>query len=249
VVYVLFGHADRFLLGALRNAEQVPYVYPGAKALFLLHPEVNQTMVAELRSRHALIEVLTLDQQTRFGIRDMPFHAWRSWRYLAPDVRDDWDMMLFRDVDSRLSMRERAAVEEWLQSPHLGFHVMRDHSHHPWPILAGTFGMRKAAYRALPWNFTRLLQTYRDYDKPYFFDQAMLGRVVWPQIRNQTRVHDAIYCMNTELRGAITTGFPTKREWDNTIVGNQVHGNDEPVTRPGEVAPYECRRYPSWTMG
>lgn len=248
VSYILFGDDDRFIVGALRNAEQVPVVYPGARSLFIVHPDVSQTVLAALRSRHALIETINLHRQRQWGLEDMPTHAWRSWRYLALDLVSDWDYMLFRDADSRLSMRERAAVDEWL-SGHLGFHVMRDHSHHPWPILAGTFGARREAYRQLPFNMTSLLRRYGEYESPYFFDQKLLASIVWPVIRNQTRVHDSIFCANSDLRGAITTGFPTKREYDKTIVGNQVRPNDEPTTLPGETSPLACRRFPDWTMG
>ena len=45
-------------------------------------------------------------------------------------------MVLFRDLDSRPSQREKAAVEQWLRSKH-AFHVMRDHPGHDMAMLAG----------------------------------------------------------------------------------------------------------------
>ena len=45
-----------------------------------------------------------------------------------------------RDLDSRLSFREKMAVDEWVESG-LRFHVMRDHpSHSMWPMSGGMWG-------------------------------------------------------------------------------------------------------------
>ena len=47
------------------------------------------------------------------------------WRFAAIDDHDV-EVMLSRDTDSRLTLREKAAVDDWLSSGKL-FHVMRDH--------------------------------------------------------------------------------------------------------------------------
>ena len=51
------------------------------------------------------------------------------------------DTVLVRDLDSNISPREVAAVQEFLQSPK-EFHIMRDHPHHGTPILAGMWGIK-----------------------------------------------------------------------------------------------------------
>ena len=50
-------------------------------------------------------------------------------------------MYLCRDLDSRFSKREAAAVGEWLQSS-AAIHVMRDHPQHGAPLLGGLWGAR-----------------------------------------------------------------------------------------------------------
>ena len=57
----------------------------------------------------------------------------RAWRFLAlgdPTV----DLMLSRDLDSALSVRERVAVKEWEMSNY-SIHVLRDHYDHNIKIL------------------------------------------------------------------------------------------------------------------
>ena len=53
------------------------------------------------------------------------------------------DRYLVRDTDSRLSARERFAVEQWVQSG-TALHTMRDHpKHRPMPIMGGCWGGRR----------------------------------------------------------------------------------------------------------
>lgn len=63
-----------------------------------------------------------------------------------------------RDVDSRLSARDRMAVEEWIQSGE-PFHVLRDHpAHCGWPINAGMWGGVKGALGVCDVSHTLLLE-------------------------------------------------------------------------------------------
>ena len=58
-----------------------------------------------------------------------------------PLVDPQVSVMVSRDLDSRLTAREQAAVEDWLETG-LTFHVMRDNPQHDTDILAGMWGAR-----------------------------------------------------------------------------------------------------------
>jgi len=63
-----------------------------------------------------------------------------TWRFLPlgdPMV----DIFISRDLDSRVSSRERKAVEEWEHS-NLSLHTMRDHPYHGVPFLGGMWGAK-----------------------------------------------------------------------------------------------------------
>ena len=62
------------------------------------------------------------------------------WRFI-PVLDPMVDLMVSRDLDSRLTAREQAAVEEWLTTG-LAFHVMRDNPQHGTEILGGMWGAR-----------------------------------------------------------------------------------------------------------
>ena len=72
-------------------------------------------------------------------------HSSDMWRF-DPLFEEDVEIVIVRDVDSQISMREKVAVDEWLKSGKK-FHIMRDHKYHgrkylPGRILSGMFGVR-----------------------------------------------------------------------------------------------------------
>ena len=69
---------------------------------------------------------------------DLPSVFGMLWRFI-PVLDPSVSVMVSRDLDSRITYREQAAVEEWLESG-LAFHVMRDNPHHDTEILGGMWG-------------------------------------------------------------------------------------------------------------
>lgn len=59
------------------------------------------------------------------------------WRFLP---KEGVERFISRDADSRLLIREKLAVDEWIESGK-SLHIMRDHPHHGLPIYAGLFGL------------------------------------------------------------------------------------------------------------
>ena len=62
---------------------------------------------------------------------------WRFFPTLDPNV----DLIMSRDLDSRFTAREAAAVREWLAS-NKTLHAMRDHPYHGVPIMGGGWGSK-----------------------------------------------------------------------------------------------------------
>jgi hypothetical protein len=62
------------------------------------------------------------------------------WRFIPAFMEKDI-IMIVRDTDSRLNMREKLAVDEWLNTES-DFHIMRDHIWHGTRILGGMWGVR-----------------------------------------------------------------------------------------------------------
>jgi hypothetical protein len=109
------------------------------------------------------------------------------WRFFAAD---SYDIVICRDTDSRLNLRERVAVDEWLSSDK-DFHIMRDHPYHNTEILGGTWGCRNGILRGVE----EAIQDYNkgSFDNQYQVDQNFLREVVYPLVKDESIVHDEFF--------------------------------------------------------
>lgn len=175
VSYCLFGNNKKYLIGALRNAQLVAKFYPGFEAWFYVHKESVPQYI---------IDSLKLFDHVRIIIKDLNLTDSRPlmWRYEAIDD-PEVEIMLSRDVDSRIYKREKLAVIEWLESGKL-FHIMRDHPYHSYVILAGMFGTRKLP--GLP-TWKPLIDQIPMIGSDY--DQFFLSNIIYPRICNNAIIH------------------------------------------------------------
>ncbi len=132
--FSLYGSAPLYLDGALRNARLASTLYPGWDVRFYISQEIDESLAQKLEALGA--EVV---RKQRLGVVDGMF-----WRFL-PVSEPEWDAVVVRDVDSRVTHREAAAVEEWLESGK-SLHIMRDHPCHRVVIMAGMWGCRGGAF-------------------------------------------------------------------------------------------------------
>ena len=157
-------------------------------------------------------------------------------RYL-PLLDPSVDVMVSRDLDSRPTTREQAAVEEWLNTG-LAFHVMRDHPRHGAVILAGMWGARlDLGHRQIfQVAMKKMLEDLRLRDQHWYkgLDQALLRSRIWPLVEDQTCVHDSYLCRAYQSQN--WRPFPTEREagsWNFV-------GSVGPMEL-NETCPTECR--------
>ena len=102
------------------------------------------------------------------------------WRFESIDD-PEVEIMLSRDTDSRFLLREKLAVNEWLNSTNL-FHIMRDHPHHNFVILGGMFGSKKIPQ--LP-SWSNVMKNFiQEGDRNY--DQNFLRDYIYPIIKNNS---------------------------------------------------------------
>ena len=113
-----------------------------------------------------------------------------------------------RDLDSPITVREQAAVNEWLSS-NRSFHVMRDHPHHGRSIMGGMWGYRPLRNVALSRLFLSKLRN-ATLMKSYtgVADQDFLHEEVWPLVKHDLLAHDSYHC---EMFGTKALPFPTQR--------------------------------------
>jgi hypothetical protein len=178
ISYSLYGSRARYLIGAVKNAQLAQRFFPG----FIVRFYVGNSVPTWVRQTLALfpnVELIDTDAPED----DLA----RMWRFLAiadPDV----DVVLSRDCDARLSLREAEAHQEFLDSGK-AFHIIRDHPYgHNYPISAGMFACRTKDMNFFmdEWKVTKLVPAYTQ-------DQVFLSGVIYPRIKDNLFVHDEYY--------------------------------------------------------
>lgn len=180
ISFSLWGAELKYTKGAIKNAELALTIYPEWRCWFYIHEEsVPKEIIDELKQFPnvdiIIMKDLVLAMSTRFISIDEP----------------SVEVMISRDCDSQLGERERAAVDEWLQSDK-ALHVMRDHPCHGkyngHRILGGMFGMKKVGYwQGWKKEFIKYINRHGEWG----LDQTILQEVVYPLFdkHNDIMVH------------------------------------------------------------
>tara|TARA_R110000744_G_scaffold18499_9_gene49669 strand:- start:3571 stop:4227 length:657 start_codon:yes stop_codon:yes gene_type:complete len=177
ITFCLWGTDFKYLKGAVRNAELAKTIYPEWICRFYVGTSVPFSFIHQLES----MENVEVVEKNEFG-------DWRGmyWRFEAasdPDV----EAMISRDTDSRLNAREKAAVDEWLASDK-GFHIMRDHPWHKYPVLGGMWGVKSGV---IP-NMRELISNFAQEDK-YGTDYKFFAEMIIPRLKNNIMTHDEFF--------------------------------------------------------
>ena len=223
ISFGLYGSVKKYTEGALRNADLALDVYPGWKVYYYIDSSsVPADIVNKLKAKPNVV----VRESSDFG---NPFS-----RFLIADD-PEVDRFIVRDVDSRLNLREKAAVEEWIQTD-FSVHDMRDHPYHSYVMMAGMWGAKKGFLNGH--KMEDLIATY-GVQGTYGHDQNFLEYLVVNHIgwRN-VLVHDSYRCKDF-LNGF---SFPTPRE-GTQFVGQIVDfGSDGTEVYLQEATSEPCER-------
>lgn len=181
VSFSLYGNSPLYLQGALRNVRLIRSIYPGWTARVYASDEIPEALVSEMQFSGA--EVV---RKQRTSLIDGMF-----WRFL-PAGEADVDAMVVRDVDSRVTSREFAAVNEWIESGKT-LHILRDHPFHKVVMLGGMWGCRWGAVA----DIQSLIERWKLWAKKGQ-DQDFLRDAIYPRFRNDCFVHSELYAYGGE---------------------------------------------------
>jgi len=207
ISYSLWGDNELYNIGMVKNAEQVPEIYPDWQMIVYYDNSVPTETLNILENLN--VKLVNVDGHTH-GM---------FWRFFASDLVD-CEYAIFRDGDSRLSTREKMAVDEWIESGKT-IHVMRDHPAHQIPygnnglgILGGMWGIKG--------NTIPMKDSIENFSKNktmgYGIDQTFL-KTIYNVFENDRCTHDDFFEKKP---------FPIKRE-NGRFVGERMNVNDEPL--------------------
>lgn len=176
ISFSLFGSAEKYNRGAVENAKLAAQIYPdGWTCRFYCDDRVTVTR-----------ELLDLGCEVILMPRARANAEAMCWRFL-PAAEASIERVIVRDADSRLNVREAAAVAEWIKSGQ-PFHVMRDHEHHRcfavfgglWGCVGGVLPEMAAWIRDWPEWHDRL------------DDMLLLQAHAWPVMHNRVCHHASV---------------------------------------------------------
>jgi len=188
--------------------------YPGWKMVVFYDETVPVNIVNKLNE----LDVITINA-TSFDVYGM------FWRFFA-NQESDCEYVVFRDTDSRISEREKMAVDEWIKSGK-SIHIMRDHPAHKIPtgtnqmaILGGMWGLKS---KVLPIT-EMILKFQKSKEHQYGNDQSFL-KMVYNALENDKLTHDEFF---------EKIPFPIKRE-NGRFIGERIDENDNPLTNDHKI--------------
>jgi len=203
--FSLWGDNPTYNIGAIKNAELAKEFYPDFECWFYIHqetvPEYTIKKLQEFDNTKIIFKIGDLNK-----IKPM------MWRFESIDDLEV-EIMMSRDTDSRFLLREKLAVDEWLNSKTL-FHIMRDHPHHNFAILGGMFGTKKIPQ--LP-SWSNVMKNFiQEGDRNY--DQNFLRDYIYPIIKNNSTIHASFHKMEPHAKN-----FPINYRRELYFVGEYVY--------------------------
>ncbi len=207
ISYSLWGDNLIYNIGAIRNVEIASIFYPDFECWFYVHKESVPEIIIERLSKFNNTKIIFKEGD----LNNSKPMMWRFEAILDPEV----EIMLSRDTDSRFLVREKLAVEEWLNSK-FSFHIMRDHPYHTTEILGGMFGTKKNP--KIDWE-THIKNCQQIGARDY--DQYFLKEIIYPLIEDDCLIHASFW-----KKEDFCQPFPIGFENDYKFVGGHVYPNE-----------------------
>ncbi|MDP8169715.1 hypothetical protein QJU96_00200 [Pasteurella skyensis] len=178
ISYSLFGDSPRYCECAVLNTQLAKQIYPEWTCRFYVDDTVPSMVIQRLKA---------LDAQVFFVDNDKSKNNGLFWRFLVmsdPNV----DCFIIRDADSLLSYKEKAAVDDWLQSGKW-FHIMRDGIEHSELILAGMWGGYTGVFPHIQEMIQNRLESLQIRGRTV--DQVFLREMIYPTVAQSVLIHDS----------------------------------------------------------
>jgi hypothetical protein len=210
ISFCVWGNNPKYCIGAIKNAILAKQIYPDWICRYHCDKSVPKDIIEKLKNLDN-VEILMFE-----NCNNWKFTTSRLFSLDDPNI----EYIIFRDTDSRLSYREKAAVDEWILSGKSA-HIMKDHPWHgSFPILAGMFGLKCGIVK----NIADKLNNFQ-INEQYHYDQIFINNEIYPFIKNDCVIHDEIFEKKP---------FPTKRV-NYEFVGEVFDENENTVHEHTEV--------------
>ena len=131
ISFSLYGDNPIYTIGCIKNAILKETLFPEWEMWVYYNNTVPEDILFKLKELNVNL-INTNEFNGFFG---------SLWRF-RPMNNKNVEFFISRDCDSRLSERDKVAVDEWIDSGK-SFHILREHPiGHYWPMNAGMWGAK-----------------------------------------------------------------------------------------------------------
>jgi hypothetical protein len=131
ISFSLYGDDSKYTIGMLCNVEIAKKLFEDWICRIYYGDSVPKQIIEQL-SEYDNVEIIRMKEDGK--------NSYMMWRFLPIDD-DDVEIMLSRDADSRLSIREKVCVDIFENSDY-GFHSIQDNTNHD-DVMGGMWGIKK----------------------------------------------------------------------------------------------------------
>jgi hypothetical protein len=233
ISFSLYGNDTRYTIGAIKNAVLASRYFPfddGFVLRFYVGESVSEAITTTLE-RFKGVQIVRMQERED--------HSAKLWRYRAFSD-PQFEVVICRDSDARLSYRDRIAHEDWVNSG-LDYHIIKDHPiGHNYLISAGMFAGKTADLR----DMVMLIES--EYRQDYYtVDQDFLAGVIYPKVKDSVLIHDPYF--NTPIEGAsIRTTIAFDAPTPRSHIGAALDADDKfffDIDRKAQNEYCRCERY------
>jgi hypothetical protein len=179
--FSLYGNKKIYNFGCIENAKLHKTFFTDWEMRVYYNSSVPEETIKELKSLD--VNLIKMEDETNYFCS--------LWRFFA--INDiDYTHFISRDCDSRISLRDECAVNQWLDSGK-EYHIIRDHPiGHGWEINAGMWGAKTHS------NFD-IQQLIKDYiqinnlPNEKSIDQMFLRDVIHPKAKQSLYLNDTFF--------------------------------------------------------
>ena len=215
--FCLWGNDPMYTIGAIKNAKLAKEIYNDFECRFYVPTGYDTNIIQELKDCGSVVIERT----------PIEGHVGSMWRFL-PCFEKKIELVVSRDVDSRLTEREYNTVNNFINTSYT-IQSLKDHQCHSYPeLLAGMVAIKpKKMYKNFKKDFDYFMSTgykqeYSEY-APYGgnykgCDQIFLSKFVYQNMIYQTLTYSDL-CSNKI--GELTD--------KSMFIGNKFDANDNPL--------------------
>lgn len=227
ISFSLWGDNPIYTVGAVRNSELQKEFFPDWEMWVYHDSTVNELFLNQLKNNGVrLIE------------KSDEAYSKATWRFL-PISDKSVDFFISRDCDSRISLRDKTSVDEWIESGKK-YHIIRDHPEgHYWKMNAGMWGAKGGLILDIDEKIKQFKLEFNPHIKE--FDQEFLSKWVYPLALESLFCHDEYY----NYEGFCKAINRDRKIDDFAFIGESIGTKDESrfEREPGEQRRTVINRY------